>query len=773
MVRNSRGAALFFVLVLTAIMAALAGAFVALNRQQFALTADATARQLAYEACMSGLSYAQSRLEKNFNWGRAPFPTGVTQESFPPTGALMNVTIHGKAVTSPTDGRPAIDENWIEGEVHARSGVTYSFTVRLVNNIEPREAMAVSQVGPLPGHTARVWVEGRSGSIVRRLDTVLRRKAFTDASMAAATINVTTPNSVDGWTVSSKEPANLIRSNGDLNCPDPTTSKGMKFTTPGLAKAGNEVYLAGSSTPLSSETKARQDAVEAAAKGRFQSQAKKTIIKDLDNSMINFPATEIELQDGVYAFSEETKVTWKEATEPVDPDNDPLTDNNTTVTNHTRFLETYRSLNCPYGTYVDTGASVGAVNTGVVQNAPEADVWSSGSSFNQDPDGLVELGAGGLKVDITNGFFAVPPGTTAKVDGSIDFKGSNGSYGAGAQNFTLLMGYDLEKSGRTLNMTMPAPGTDSLGNQGGAIVSNQTISVGGSVFGLGGLSADSSITLSANAGMSSTPSLGIAVRAGSGITMNPPPPARQNNFLRCDGKVFNSAMNNYGNWPTLEGLSKMGYPDDQHPSTVAVLDALKAKACTDTDNQAMTPARAWEMIDNERDLGEQPPAWGQPPLNQAPFNSGSGSLDFEAYLKLRNYLLDGNEDWLGASTNEQLQNGLFNQISVYTGFAQTAGLSENGKGPLQSFMAVGKIPDMFFKGLIYAGNGGIKVTTNTTSDPNGITFICEGAMVSKGRIDVDKSDSLTTTYNRDFLDNIVKPFNVGGVRLETLYFNLQ
>ncbi len=776
MVRKSpRGAALFFVLVLTAIMAALAGAFVALNRQQFALTADATARQVAYEACMSGLAYAQGKLEKDFQWGKAPFPTGVTQEAYPPGGSLMNVTVHGKTVIDPTDNRPSIQENWVEGEVHTTSGLTWSFTVRLVNNIEPKDPLATSQVGAVPAHSVRLWIEGRSGPVVRRLDTVLRRKAFVDGSMVAATINVTTPNSVDGWTVSSREPANIIRSNGNLKCPDPTASKGMKFTTPGIAKAGSDVYLAGSTTPLRLEDAARQSAVQTAAKGRFESNSKKTVIKDLDNSMINFPPNVVPLEGGDYAFGEETKVVWKEATEPVDPDNDPMTDNNTTVTNHTRFLESYRSLNSPYGTYVDTGAAVGSVNTSITQDAPGPEAWTNPGSFTQKSDGLVELGAGGMKVDITNGYFAVPPGTTAEVDGGINFRGSNGSFGAGAQNFTLLMGYDLEKDGRDLTLRMPAGSTDSLGNKGGAIVSNQTISVGGSVFGLGGLSADGSVTLSANAGMASTPSLGIAVRGGSGITMNPPPPTTKNNLLRCDSKVFNSAMSAYGNWPTLEGLSRMGPPDETNPNpTLTVLNSLKAKPCTDDDNQGMTPARAWAMIDDERDLGAQPPAWGQPPLDQAPFNSASASLDFEGYLRLRNYLLDSNKDWVGSGLNKELRASLFNQVSVYTSFAETAGLGDETKGPLQAFLNLGgKIPDMFFKGLIYSGNGGIKVTTNTTTSPDGITFICEGAMVSKGEISIDKSDSLTTTYNREFLDNIVKPYNVGGVKLETMYFNLQ
>jgi len=778
-----RGAALFFVLILTAVMASMMAAFVAINRQQFALTADAASRQLAYDACISGLNYVQAQLENNSNWGNAAFPAATATFAYPPGQSMLTITRHGDGAT----GEPNPATNFIEGDIRTMN-VECSFIARISNNLDNANPLTAPSPGPplgeVPGRAVRVQIVGRANRVSRRLDVVLRKRAFTNSSNHTER-ELKVEAKIMGWSIESKDPINQIRANGDIFAPDPLKNPDSLFKFNGMrgtAKAGGDVHVekpGGGYVNLAQDSTTRLEVEKAnRANGRMQSKAPPVPVPELKKEQLNVPEPEITLPPGSYKTGQAKETVWREVTLTHDDNGNPLVP---IQTKWRRCELTVPTLVHPDGTeyaYKDPLATPSEVFPRDDRENPGADGWDR--PVQVDQDGMVELGSAMVDTngdgavdtekkvcfDIPGAVMSIPPGVTAKVNGDL-LLGSDYYGGAATNNVTLLMGFDMDTfqtSGGSFqrNTSFGAPGLSKLAamgamnEKGGAIMAGGDIHVSGSCYGLGSLSTEAKLRLSAPTGMSTTPNVGLAVRANDKMEMMPPPAVRTGAALMVDGPVFDRAMDaadaSYNKWAGFETM-----PTEDR---VAARNLLGGQTVKNSDGTPMSPAAAWNLMRTELN---------KPPANTStePLNSMGSTLTIKEYVRLREAMRSADNKWLTDPTySTRADSVLESQVVLYNWWArEKEGL---GAAHLKTFMDKGaNCPDMYFRGLVYSGLGGLLVDAKENS------FFNEGAMVSRGDIKVINSTQMTSMYNRAFLDDILKPQNSSQVRLEAVYFNIQ
>lgn len=764
-------------------MAAVMAAFVSLNRQQFALTADAASRQLAYDACISGLNYVQAQLENNSNWGNASFPAGTQTFAYPPGQSLLTITRHGDGAS----GEPDPATNFIEGDIRTLN-VECSFVARISNNIDSPNPLTAPPPGPplgeVPPKAVRVQIVGRANRTSRRLDVVLRKRAFTNNSNQTER-ELSVEAKIMGWSIESKDPVNQIRANGDIKAPNPLKDPNSLFKFAGMrgtAKAGGDVFVekpGGGYINLAQDSATRLEVEKAnRANGRMQSKAPPIPVPELKKEQLNTPAPEINLPAGSYKTGTATETTWAKVSIDRDADGNPLVPPQ----------EKWRKCQVQVPTLVHPNGTEYAYKDPTAQPTeayPREDRDDKGEegwdkAVEVDPDGMVELGSvmvdtdgnGSIDTekkacfDIAGAVLSIPPGVTAKVDGEI-LLGADYYGGTATNNVTLLMGFDMEtfKTGGGAfqrNTSFGAPGLSKLeamgamGQKGGAIVADGDIHVSGSCYGLGSLSTESKLRLSAPTGMSTTPNVGLAVRAADKIEMMPPPAIRNGAALMVDGPLFDRAMDagdaSYNKWANFD---QMTLSDRE-----AARDLLGGQTVRNADGSSVSPAAAWNLMRTELGL---PPA----DTSREPLKDMGASLSILEYVQLREAMRSADSKWLTDPTyRRSAQLMLESQVILYNWWArEKEGLGALG---LKAFMDKGaNCPDMYFRGLVYAGLGGLFVDAKENS------FFNEGAMVSRGDIKVVNSTQMTSMYNRAFLDDIIKPQNSSQVRLEAIYFNIQ
>lgn len=744
---------MLIVLVVSAVLSVLAVAFVAVNRQQLALTGDSLRRSRAMDAALTGLAYARARLEADGMWGAKAFPSGQQGPSL--YGGVANVTVYGDGQDGGgSDGRPDVDRNRVEGVFPAEE---LAFTIQLVNNLKQVTPLtnpdrSQLQLGEVPPQTIRVRVDGRCGTVTRRLEAILRRKAFTDTSVSTDLDLTYLPGTAKrGWSLATRDVHNTARANGNITVPRATDGLLRFMDLRGSLKAGKDVIVGGLS--MADQANAAQRGLEQQqANGLFAPQSGRVKIPQLDADQLDLPQRSINnVTPGRYEFLTATY--------------------NVVDTEGVCIAQYYRAIKLPGGKILASQmAPVLTVDPRSTLQPPSAgggQGWQpiDGVTPEETMFGMVVLGETApdpeheikqVAVDLKTGSLGFPSGATVHIEGDVEFVGANPVSVPGYKatnvpaNFTALFGADASVAGGGVRYSILGNSWDDLEEKGGALNVTGNLAIGGEVVGLGGITADGDVSFSANPALSTTKNLGVAVRAGDKMTLAPPPKLSRANILGADGPAF---MGAYDQLPPRQRESLDEGTEDEE------LDAVSDA------NTGLTAEQAAGALYSE--LGNLQFAIDQPDFTRAPLNAWAGKeLKLSEYVRLREYLklpAPLGDKWLlnEAPVPAQTRQLIETQFNAYRTFAGMLGVK------LSEFFAVGgEVPDMIFRGLVYSGLGGIEVKGSDNS------FLCEGAMVSHGNISVKDAPSFISIYNRDFLDDIGSNSSTNQYRLETVYLTI-
>lgn len=729
--KSVRGAALFFVLLVTLVMATLMGAFVTIHHQQLALSGDTNTRQLLHEACVSGLNYVQSKLEKNTRYGATSFANA--KDSFPPGIGYLEITEVGDKSTA--KGLPDTDKNYVEGRLSSAKGVEYRFKVRIVNNLEEYTPILTSKLGPVPARTVRIRVEGEVRGARRRLDAVLRRHPFSDSSIQSGRdIRVIPTVKGTGWRIASRDMTNLVRANGSVYGPDALADK-LKFEGPrGQIRAHQEIYLNNKS--VSSDASFKADS-EARSGGTFAPNSKQMQIPDLKGSQLKLPPTQLDIDSGDYEFCTVKYNRWEPS-----PDQPGKWLHHIEEHSGLRTPANVLANKTPYGStteLVDDKTGEDGWDDGVVTEVEErATLW------NTTVKGVVK----NVVADLTTGNILIPPGVTLKAPGYVRFGGRDG--GQATLAFGFYEGDDNPSKFAADESSNPIAAMQELG---AALSAEGDLLLDGPVIGLGSLNSEGSLTFSAQSGLSVSPNVAVAVRARDNLRIAPPAPSRLPVGLRADGPSFTSAIQAGGKWDALKSFSTMKYEDKEKLAAALLEQPIK-----DRMGNAVDAATAFDLIRRELDPGTSFPNFNSPPFSSDP--GWKSTLTLDKWLRLREYVRTRHDDILSRPTVDIARMAL-GQLNTYVEWARSEG------SQLEAFMKAGAvIPDMWFRGLVYAG-GSVDVQANDNS------FYNEGAVVAKGNIRMETSPDVSSVYNRLFLEDIVERYRGFGTKLDAIYFNWQ
>jgi hypothetical protein len=313
-----------------------------------------------------------------------------------------------------------------------------------------------------------------------------------------------------------------------------------------------------------------------------------------------------------------------------------------------------------------------------------------------------------------------------------------------AANFTALLGADASATRRGVTYSIPGQSFDEFSSAGGVVNVSGDLNIGGTVAGLGGISAEGMVEFSANPGLNATKNLGVAVRAGSKMTLEPPPKLDRANLLGADGAAFMTAH---------DGLTRGQQNRLDEEITEGLVDTLSGKSTglrgTEAANTIIAELTALGYPLGDVDFGKAPLlGWGNRDLN------------LHEYVRLREYVKASQNpgraaDMLGRDLKAMLRA----QLETYRAFAATGQLTLS-----EFFNTGGEVPDMIFRGLVYSGTGGLSVTGGRN------TLLTEGALVSQGNLNISDVPSFVSIYNRDYLDDVGANVAASQYHLETVYF---
>jgi hypothetical protein len=780
--RSKRGIALMLTLVVTFFLMILLGAFVIVHRGNSSLTVSGQKRQRAYNVCTSGLHFLWGELEENPMFGAAGLTNGPAQQ-YPAGEPLVQIRYFGEPPEEPGDF-PDIESNYIEGEILETSD---TFVVRFINNLENRSAAEATQMGTVPARCAKVEITGTSGGVTLKLESILRKKPFVDYSMLSndqLKLALDPNTDEDKWFIGSEDPyINQIRSNLEIVGPS-ALEKEILFQGPprgGVAKAKEDIVLDNVSV-LSDPDFMTQS--QKNAKGTFQVGTSKIDVPGLKREDLRLPNNTVNLQGGELTIRKVEKHDWESQVFPVDTDGDGTFDSN-----ETRHRLRKVKLNA-----IQYGGNLWIGNTG--QPDGEAQPWlpSQGSSgyfpvaggdnlpsniHTDDGDYPVLYSSTDARVqaDLTTGDIAFSPGSKFEFNGGFSV-GREKDVGALEPN--VLMGYELQPGSDPYFSAGDIPHETAAENPeqySTALITNGSLELEGPVSGYGTLFADERVSLEAQPTLSADPVLAVALhgRSVDFVVQEPQSGDKKGRvFLETDWEVFQKGIDTapgdesngyevYKNWHENTSQDDTAYKnrtigDDPDPASTVGLRHRKV---------GMTGQEAAQALGNEFGLTSNQ----MPNFNLGIFagwNGGNSELTLEQYVGLREYLrkpdISGREQWITQegtgfqSTTSQIRR----QIEFYSKWA----VHMNKK--MDEFMTQTelKIADVFFVGLVHAGEGGFK------AEAGDFSLYFEGALVSQGNIDIKDTPWAKFVYNRDYLDDVVKHNFSDPIQLDQVYFKL-
>ena len=747
-------------LLVSFFLVVLLGAFLIVNRGNSSLTQNSLKRQQAYNVCMTALHYAWGELELNQGWGAGGFNNGRRVIKLPPVDPKLIVTVYGDR-----DNPDDLTSNYLEAELPA-TGET--FHLQLVNNLRNRAVMEDTDIGSVPGRSVKLKIEGRSRGTQLVLTSVLRKRPFVDYSALSNEDMSVELSGVVGdeknWKIRSKDPyVNQIRSNTQILGPSAIESD-IKFSDPprgGVARATTDILLDGTSVNSDSDFLVQS---ERTAGGQFETSTPILDVPGLKQEDIRFPEKELRIPGGTLTMAPLEKHEWTSRTFGVDTSTPPDGVPDINVERWRRVKTQYQSIQHNSRVWVGTqgfpledSGPLNGPNDGFPDPTTSPGfqgVTAQPTEFNDYPV-LYDNGDGAvIRANLTSGEIALSPGAKFKVDGSLQILKNDG-----APQPNLLFGYTIDDEGRAEFLGGRSGGSaiENPEANSAALVTSESFYIDGIATGFGSIFADREVSLRAKSGLRAEPDMAVAVH-GQRISFqaeDPPDGQTQNRLLDADWDMFKAAMGQGGGFGTFENWQDF----DSRAKRSLLGDDPDRDTGVRTRSTQKTATEAWDALTTELDLGPRPN------FSATPFGSEwSGKLSLEQYVQLREYARTGESRWLGDSDSRfnSTLGLLDSQIGTYVRWSDIMGL------PLADFMAADRpeIADVYFVGLVHAGEGGLYADTNDSS------LLIEGSVVSQGGIQIQNAPAVDFVYNRLYLDDVLREFRSDHIELDQVYFKI-
>lgn len=741
---KQRGIALMMTLIISVLLAVLTGAFITVNRANSSITGNVVTRQDAYNACLSGLHFAWAQLEKDQGFGAEGFPDGISTVNLPLSSPEIRLRIHGDS-EEPTD----INLNYIEGEILSSGD---RFEIRFVNNLANRNVNTASPLGDVPGRCTRLEIVGMSGTKRLTLSSVLRKAPFVDSSALSSydmSIEVDGTGPTNRWNLRSKDPyVNQVRSN--MNISGPSAIDGhLKFDDPprgGVAMAQDDIRLGGVS--VSGDPTFLADSQEA-ANGSLQTASGVVEVPDLERHNLTFPPTEVSVPPGememgfveVHRWTEtvlEGGISrWRKQTFShnsiehagniwVSETSEPLTDSGV-ITDPTQGYDTPDTLPGVQG------------HPGVTEFSDLQVLYDDGQDDSDHK----------MVADLATGAITLSPGTTFEVEGDLRIKQNED-----APQAHLLFGYEFE--GDVPIFRGGDNAMDNVADSSAVITTEGDLFIDGITTGFGSLYADQTVDLRAKSGLRAEQDLAVAVHGNTiNFTAEEPPDASVTNTLsQAEFVAFGDGLgpqyDRFDSWFALETLAQLPQIGTDPLNPVGV----RSNRLSENGDYY------WNLIMEDLERNDDPPNWS----SFGP--EWTGNLNLEQFVRLQQYAKEGGNSWfeMPGPHFDYVTGHINDRISTYSGWAHRMNL------PMSEYMQeeIATIADVYFVGLVHAGEGGFRATAA------GGSMLFEGSLVSQGQISVSETKALDFVYNRTYLDDVVKQF-VGSSRanLDQVYYRLQ
>ena len=267
--------------MLAGLLLLLLGAFIQVNRTQFALLGGSSDRDVALRTIMSVNEYCIDMLERDEDWGSVDFPSDREDTDLNNSGYMR--------VTENQGTRE------IEGEIPSLHS---KFKVQIDNRLSTDER-------------AVLLISAEVGNLSRVVETRLRPAPLFDSGIAAGGgVQV----SASELTVGSRDPyRNVVRARGRIDAPDyrdlhfvsKPNAAGEDGSAQGIFMAKDDItFQVGGSTESVTDPTVMQNAVDETAGKFFPNSGINNQLHDLQSSDVAVPAGSSSIQDGEYRFAE-------------------------------------------------------------------------------------------------------------------------------------------------------------------------------------------------------------------------------------------------------------------------------------------------------------------------------------------------------------------------------------------------------------------------------------------------------------------------------------
>jgi hypothetical protein len=265
--------------MLAGLLLILLGAFMQVNRSQFAMLGGSADREIALRTIMTAQEYCSDMLERNQDWGAVDFPADRDDVDL-----LGYMTVVEKGGT-----------RQVTGEIPSLHS---TFTVDVNNTLTTNERVELE-------------ITAEVGTLKRVVKVSMRPAPVYDSAIAAGGgIQV----SASEWTLGSRDPyRNVVRARGNIDAPDHAdvhfvgkqNTASENGTDQGIFWAKNDItFYVGASAESVSDPLVLQDAIADTGGMFFPNSGVNHTIHDLQASDVSVPAGSSSIQDGEYRFTE-------------------------------------------------------------------------------------------------------------------------------------------------------------------------------------------------------------------------------------------------------------------------------------------------------------------------------------------------------------------------------------------------------------------------------------------------------------------------------------
>lgn len=279
--QSKKGIAIITVMMAMTILLMIAGAFLTINRDNFAQVNSSNKRDEARATCEAVYNYLLFRLEHDKFYGANTFAGATDSE----TGSMLKV-------------KEVAGTHTIKGEIPSLHS---TFTAKIENNLN----IDATSADGVPAHAARLQIAADSTGITRNVETLVRVAPLFDSSaLSRGAMNIEATD----FTVSSLDDyRNMVRAEGEIKVPNVLSGfANTRFTTPDKKKADSKGMIWSKNKITAGGVDLTNHLADANTNsgGRFVPNAKQHFeIYDLKPSDLKVSSSNIAVRPGEYRFT--------------------------------------------------------------------------------------------------------------------------------------------------------------------------------------------------------------------------------------------------------------------------------------------------------------------------------------------------------------------------------------------------------------------------------------------------------------------------------------